>query len=558
MATRPRDPTLARGLYFPLILLTLTALGLGTMMLSLILRAGVETVPARGGHYTEAIVGPITTLNPLQVQPGDPEGELARLIFNGLVRLDEQGLPVGDLAQRWEVSEDGLRYTFYLRPNVRWHDGAPFTVEDVLFTVRLLQSEELPGPPERARLWRSIEVVPVNSLTVQFRLPEPLALFPDLLTFGILPAHRLRDVPPAQLNTHPFHLNPIGTGPYRVEAVRVEEGRIQQIVLSANPQYFRGPPLLERLEFRIFPDTRTALQAYRAGEVQGIARIFPTDLDQVRALPSLNLFSAVLSGYEAILLNHASPLFREAEVRQALWLALDRQRLIDRFLAGQGVVADSPIQPGNWARHPALPPVPYDPAKARALLEARGWVIPEGGTIRQKGDQVLRFRLAASADGFHEVLAQEIARQWEEIGVKVDVDPIPGDLVGQVLAPRQFDAALVEIMVPGDPDPYPLWHETQVETGQNYGGFRDRDISEVIEEARRVFDIARRRELYWRFQELFQKKAPAILLYYPVYTFAVDERISGIQVGALLNTSADRLDGITGWYTLVRRRIIVR
>jgi peptide/nickel transport system substrate-binding protein len=221
-------------------------------------------------------------------------------------------------------------------------------------------------------------------------------------------------------------------------------------------------------------------------------------------------------------------------------------------------VADSPIPLGNWARHPALPPVPYDPAKARALLEARGWVIPEGGTIRQKGDQVLRFRLAASADGFHEVLAQEIARQWEEIGVKVDVDPIPGDLVGQVLAPRQFDAALVEIMVPGDPDPYPLWHETQVETGQNYGGFRDRDISEVIEEARRVFDIARRRELYWRFQELFQKKAPAILLYYPVYTFAVDERISGIQVGALLNTPADRLDGITGWYTLVRRRIIVR
>lgn len=558
MATRPRYPTLARGLYLPLILVLLTALSLGALMISLALRAGVETVPARGGRYVEAIIGPIATLNPLQIQLGDPEADITRLIFNALVRFDERGLPVGDLAQRWEVSEDGLRYTFYLRPNVRWHDGAPLTADDVLFTVRLLQSPESPGPPERARLWQSIEVVPVNSLTVQFRLPEPLALFPELLTFGILPAHLLRDVPPAQLSTHPFALNPIGTGPYRVAGVHVEEGRIQRVVLSANPSYFRGPPLLEQVEFRVFPDTRTALLAYRAGEVQGIARIAPLDLDQIRALPSLNLFSAMLSSYQAILLNHASPLFREREVREALWLALDRQRLIDRFLSGQGVIADSPIPPGNWAHHPQLRAIPYDPEKARALLEARGWVIPEGGAVRQKGDLTLRFRLAASADGFHELMAQEIARQWRAIGVAVDVEPIPGDLVGQVLAPHRFDAALVELMVPGDPDPYPFWHETQVDSGQNYGGFRDRDISEVIEEARRTMDIVRRRELYWRFQELFQEKVPAILLFYPVYTFAVDERISGIQVGELFYSPADRFDGIEEWYTLVRRRIIVR
>ncbi|GBD08824.1 Oligopeptide-binding protein AppA [Candidatus Thermoflexus japonica] len=558
MASRPRYPTLARGLYFPLALVLFMALSLGVLMASLALRAGVETVPARGGHYVEAIVGPITTLNPLQIQPGDPEADIARLIFNSLVRLDAKGLPEGDLAQRWEVSEDGLRYTFHLRPNVRWHDGVPLTAEDVLFTVRLLQSPDLPGPSERARIWQSIEVVPVNSLTVQFRLPEPLALFPDLLTFGILPAHALRDVPPARIPTHPFNLNPIGTGPYRVASVHIEEGRIQRVVLSANPSYFRGPPLLEQVEFRIFPDTRTALLAYRAGEVQGIARIAPSDLDQIRALPSLNLFSALLSSYQAILLNHASPLFREREVREALWLALDRQRLIDQFLAGQGVVASSPIPPGHWAFHPRLPPVPYDPEKARALLEARGWVIPEGGTVRQKGDLTLRFRLAASADGFHDLIAQEIARQWRAIGIAVDVDPIPGDLVEQILAPHRFDAALVELMIPGDPDPYPFWHETQVDAGQNYGGFRDRDISEVIEEARRTPDIVRRRELYWRFQELFQEKVPAILLFYPVYTFAVDERISGIQVGALLNSPADRFEGINEWYALVRRRIIVR
>ncbi len=558
MASRPRSPTLARGLYLPLVLLILTAGSMGTLMVSLALRAGVETVPARGGRYTEAIVGPIATLNPLQVHPGDPEVDIIRLIFNALVRRDAQGLPTGDLAQRWEVSEDGRRYTFYLRPNVRWHDGTPLTADDVVWTVRLLQSPDVSGSPERARLWQSIQVVPVNSLTVQFELPEPLALFPDLLTFGILPAHRLRDVPPAQLGAHPFSLNPVGTGPYRVEAVHVEEGRIQRVVLSANPSYFRGPPLLEHVEFRIFPDTRTALQAYRAGEVQGIARIFPMDLDQVRMLPTLNLFSTVLASYQAVLLNHTSPLFREREVREALWLALDRQRLIDQFLAGQGVIADSPIPPGNWARHPQLQPIPYDPERARSLLEARGWVIPPGGSVRQKGNLTLRFRLAASADGFHELIAQEIARQWRAIGVAADVELIPGDLVEQVLAPRRFEAALVEIMAPGDPDPYPFWHETQIESGQNYGGFRDRDISEAIEEARRTSDIVRRRELYWRFQEMFQEKIPAILLFYPVYTFAVDERISGIQVGRLLNTPDERFEGITEWYTLVRRRITVR
>jgi len=271
------------------------------------------------------------------------------------------------------------------------------------------------------------------------------------------------------------------------------------------------------------------------------------------------------------------PFFQEKEVRQALSYALDRQQLIDRTLGGNGIVVSSPILPDTWAFDSELPAARPNLDKARALLDAAGWelgqsnadhtptgpgeivggagvlmAIPPG--VRSKEGRALSFTLLTSNDTAHSAMAQAIAEQWMAIGVTVTVRSVPL-LVTNYLAPRSFEAVLIDLSLAGDPDPYPFWHETQAASGQNYGGYKNRDMSEILEQARRTNDRNARQQLYKRFQQMFVDEMPAILLHQPVYTFAVDERVGGVQIGPLEYPS-DRFRTVADWY-IVTRRVMV-
>jgi len=314
--------------------------------------------------------------------------------------------------------------------------------------------------------------------------------------------------------------------------------------------------------------------------VQGIARVPYAELARLRQYARLSIFSAPVAGYSVIFMNMTNPdvsFFQEKEVRQALSYALDRQKLIDQTLGGNGIVVHSPMLPDTWAFDSKLPATQPDPDKARTLLDAAGWkigqtdddsrpttpgeiagaagvrvVIPPG--IRSKDGQMLGFTLLTSNDPAHTAMAQAIAEQWAAIGVTVTVKPAPM-LVTNYLAPRSFEAVLIDLSMAGDPDPYPFWHETQAAGGQNYGGYKNRDMSEILEQARRANDRNARAQLYQRFQQMFMDDVPAILLHQPVYTFAADERVGGVQIGPLEYPS-DRFRTVADWY-IVTRRVIV-
>ncbi len=543
---------------------------LATLLIYVALTFSTSTFPAQGGTYIEGMVGQPRAINPLLCSFNDVDRDLCSLVFNGLMRLDAHGLPQPDLAARPpEISPDGLVYTVTLRTDVHWHDGQPFTADDVLFTLSLVQDPDFPGLEDLAELWRTVEVSRVNAYNLAFKLQEPFAPFEDYLTLGIVPAHLLRSIPPADLASADFNLHPIGTGPFKVQNVEPSGGQVDYVLLTANTDYYRTQPYLDKIEIKFFADDAAVFNAYRAGQVQGIARVAYSDLPRLRQFPHLNVFSAPVAGYSLIFLNLSSPdvpFFQDKQVRQALFYALDRQKPVDQELGGNGIVVRGPILPATWAFDPTLPAVQPDPDKARALLDSAGWKVGGSGSstpgvlnaaallppnVRSKDGKALGFTLLTSNDPTHLAIAKAVAEQWMAIGVTVTVRSAPL-LVTNFLAPRSYEAVLIDLSLAGDPDPYPFWHETQTTGGQNFSGYKDRDMSELLEQARRTNDQNARFKFYQRFQQMFADQVPAILLHQPVFTFAVDDRVGGVQIGPLEYPS-DRFRNVADWYIVTRR-----
>jgi peptide/nickel transport system substrate-binding protein len=499
-------------------------------------------------------------LNPLLSGFNPADEDLCSLVFSGLTRLNQYGEVEPDLARSWDIAPNGLSYTFHLRPNVTWHDGTPVTADDVILTIRLLQDPEFPGPAELGgNMWRTVKLEKVDRRTVRFTLAEPYAPFLDYTTVGILPSHRIAGTYAVDLPWAEFNLAPVGSGPFQVQDIESEDGTIVSIVLEQFPDYYRAPPYLDRIQFRFYPSSRAALTAYEEGEVEGVAQVREDDLTRARESGALNLFSAQIAENAMVFLNIDRadvPFFREPEVRQALMHALDRERIIDEVLGGQALVSNSPILPGTWAHSPDAYAYRYDPEQAGVLLDETGWVTTTQTTgVRNRGGDPLAFTLLTSNDPRREVVAEVIAEQWADIGVDVTVNSVSNAGIIEALENRDFQAALVHLRLAGDPDPYPFWHETQVDGGQNYTGFAHRRISEVTERARVTTSRNRREELYEEFQDLFAEQLPSLPLYVPVYTYGVDERINDVQIGPLMHPS-DRFRTVLDWW-IVHRRVFV-
>lgn len=504
--------------------------------------------------FREAVVGSIQRLNPLFANLNPVDADITALIFEGLTRINAFGEPVPGLASSWVISSDELEYIFRLRDDVRWHDGLPFTADDVIYTFSLLQSSDFPGDPALGAFWRTIEVERLDNSLVRFRLTQPLGGFLDAVSIGILPEHALRGTTARQIAAHPFNLAPIGTGPYQLEALRAgDDGALVGVDLRVAPNYRARPEAanryaIDRLSFRLYPTFDAALATFQTGDADGLAGQTREQRDALLSVPGTAIYTSPQPIVGMLIYNwqqDSTAYFREQRVRIALQTALDRHAIISRYSSALDVMpADSPLIPGSWAYSSALPWPPPNPDEARELLETANLrrEEPSSGSL-------LSFSILTPNQPAALVSAvQEIATQWSQLNLSVSVEALDPASYQTRLEAGAFDVALVELSLAGsaDPDIYQFWDQAEYPDGKNYGGMDDRRAIEELERARRDPFGINRIIRYRNFQEIFVERAIALPLYYPLYTYATAAEVSGVQLGYSA-TPASRFITIADW-----------
>ena len=516
--------------------------------------------PAPVVIHREAVVGRPSSVNPVTART-QADRDLVALLFRGLVRSGPDGRPVADLAAGWTVESKGARWTFRLRADAWWQDGVPVTSDDVVYTVHVLQDPAYTGP--LAAGWQGVTATAIDAATVRFDLAVPLGGFLQAAEQPLLPAHLLASVPVADLADAPFSTHPVGNGPFALTDLTTDVARLEPILEPLDPgsgplatlgpgAVVPGRPRLAGLELRFYAGPDEAAAAYRAGEVDAVSGLPPAAAAALAGEPGTRLIAypgTTLTGVYLNLRPGAGP-FSDARVRTALLAAIDRGRLVTDLLAGSGQRADTPIPPSSWAYDPkAAPAVAYDPKAAAAGLKAAGWTKTAAGWLPPRAKKPVTIELLAADASVNPVtagVAARVAAAWTSLGIPTTVTSLAaGDLVER-LRGAEFVAAVADVNVGLDPDPYPLLGSAQVQAGgSNVSGFQDLALNAALVAARAPGTDAARSAAYARLQALLGRLQPILPLFFRDSVFVVSDRLVGPRAVPVADPSGRFWDVVT-------------
>ena len=458
--------------------------------------------------------GDYTRINPAM----DEHGEINLLLFNGLTGHDGDNAVVPALAKSWDFDEETCTYTFHLEEDVRWHDGEPFTAEDVQFTIEAIMDPE--NGSENAPNFEDVEEITViDDHTISFRLSAPNVAFLDYMTMAILPKHLLEG---EDMQTSDFFRSPIGTGPYKLASW--DEG--QAITLEKNADYFRGEPNIDTIVFKIVPDDNAKALQLRAGELD-LALLTPKDAATFADEEGFACYDMETADYRGILFNFQNEYWQEnRDLIPAVCYAIDREAIIDAVLLGQGMAAYGPLQ-RNVYNYEDVEHYDYDPEKARAVLEAAGCVLGEDGFYTRNGETVGFVLSVGAGDQVRIDMAQIVAQQLREIGMDVTVDiPAQVDWSGQM-------AYLIGWGSPFDADDH-TYKVFGTDKGANYSGYSNADVDRYLTEARESDDPAVRAEAYANFQKALAADPAFAFICYIDANYVADASITGIDADTVM------------------------
>ena len=511
-------------------------------------------VPANGGTYIEGVVSSPQYLEPI-LAATDLDQDVVRLAFAGLTQLDRDGSVIPDLAT-FTTEGEGKIWTFTIVPDAKWHDGAPVTAADVLYTVSLVQDKAYVGAFSDA--FRGVKTEAVNPRVVRFTLPDPFGSFAANTTLPLMPAHLLNGVSYNELPRHQFNMRPIGAGPFRVV-----EADSRQVVLLRNDDYYkvrpeRARPYLDRIVLRSYPTASEALTAVSRGEIDGAGALSIADAVRARTLKNVSLYSFPTSDYTALFLNVRpdKTTFRERVVRQAIASAINKGRVLELAADGRGRVADELVPPTSWAYVKDIKRYDRSLDEARRILDEADWKDHDGDGIRDKGGVKLTFAISTSDEPSRVSAVLQIADDLKQIGIAASLRALPfNQLVDGVVRERSYDALLVGVTSGGDPDPYPLLHSSEIaDPGHNFSGYFTLPLDRALENSRRTSDQAKRLELITPVFQAVAVESTVIFLYFPDYLYAQSKKVQGLRIMPITAPS-DRFWNAYDWYvkTAIRR-----
>ena len=513
-----------------------------------------KPVPKRGGSYTEGIVGQPLYINPLISQTNDADSGLAKLVYSGLLKYDREGKLTNDLAERHELSEDKKTYILYLKEGVLWHDGEPFSADDVIFTVNALKDSAYKSPLREN--WRGVEVSKKDKLVVEFKLEFPYFGFLNNLTLGILPRHIWENISPENFFLASYNMEPIGTGPYEFfDYQKDSNGTVIAYSLESFDKYFEGEAYISKFTFNFYPGEDALIAAYNKKEIDGMSVISPQKAMALDFEKSTSVYEISTPYYFSVFLNQTKNVaIAYDEVRKAINHATDREKIVSDILFGRGKSIQTPFTPDMKGFSQDKEIFPFDLEKANAVLEESDWKKNEEG-VRMKDDVKLEFELLTVDWPESVKIAEELAVQWKEIGANVSVVPLSvSDLRQNYIRPREYDALLYgQGSNLNDPDLYSFWHSGQgKDSGKNLALFKDEKADELLNEINQEMDNEKRVGKYGEFQDIINKENPAVFIYTSFYLYPVNSKIKGIEVKSL-NNYQDRFSGANHWYVKTKR-----
>ncbi len=457
---------------------------------------------------------------------GLPNILVNKVLYSTLVKYDARTLaPIGDLAERWSLSDDRLTWTFTLRRNVTWHDGRPFTARDVKFTIeRIWLNPQVPFF-QRASIAEISRVDIVDDHTVRLVARSPFATLPVMLGYlcNILPEHILGSYTVDQLrNPVEFLRNPIGTGPFRF----AEQVLGSHVRLVAYDRYFLGRPKLDAIVFRVIGDLEQQLAQLQTGQLDFMI-IEPPQVPVVQRMAHVQIVDAPQVNYTFVGFNNRAEPLTDRKVRQALTHAVDRQAILDKIYMGRGRIATGPINPLNdWAYTDKVHQFPYNRALAEKLLEEAGWTKGPDG-IRRKGGQPLKITLDVDrGNPVREQTAVVVRQYWKDAGVdaEVRISEFNALLARIRTRPNPLQTWTLWYITPPDPDVLTYFHTNG---SLNELSYSNAELDRLLEEGRATFDPKARAKIYQQAQKFIAWDAPEIFLVYPAEIQAINKRVQG-------------------------------
>lgn len=452
------------------------------------------------------------------------------LLFDSLVERNNETLEFeAELAKRWTVSADQKTFTFYLRPGLKWHDGKPVSVDDIIFSFEKIMDPMVAAPNLRAYYQQIESVREVAPGVVSFRFKEPYFM---ALNFAggipIIPKHLYEGE--LDFNRAAQGRAPIGNGPYRF--VSWETGR--GIFLERNEDYWGEKPAIKRIEYRIISEDAVALQSLKKGDLD-MAGMRPIQWVMQTKSEKFNQqfakYKYYTPGYSFIGWNLRRPYFQDARVRQALTHLVDRESILKTLSFGLGKVVTGPFYTEGQDYNRDVRAWGYDPSQAKKLLDEAAWVDQDGDGIREQGGVSLDFEfLIPSGRRFAEQLATILKEDFRKAGIKMTIRKLEWALFTQKLNDRSFDAVTLGWSFGFEQDPYQVWHSSQAERGSNFVGYADAKSDQWIEQGRITYDPEARAALYHKLHARIHELQPYTFLFASPALVAVNRRFKNVQV----------------------------
>jgi peptide/nickel transport system substrate-binding protein len=489
--------------------------------------------PAYGDTFIEATIGDIAGLIPNITSDGASH-EVGNMVYDGLVKVDKDLNYVGAMAESWQFSPDCLELTWKLKPGIKWHDGRPFTAEDVLFTYQTMINPKTPTAYKEDFLAvKHAEVVDPHTFRVTY--VKPLAKAVQSWGMWMLPKHLLEKyVADGKLKESPENSRPVGTGPYRFQEWKSGE----KVVLVANHDYYAGRPYLGRIVYRVIPNQGTIFLELKAKGVD-LASLTAIQYSRQTEYPAFRKaykkYRYPSSAYTYFGFNLKDPRFADRRVRQAFAHAINKQELIEGVLMGLAREATGPIRPGSWAYTDKVARYGYDPAKAKALLAEAGWKDNGDGVLRDKDGKAFSFTIRTNqGNEERKKVAELIQQRLGTIGVKTEIQVIEwASFIKEFIKKKRFETVVLGWGVGTDPDQYGVWHSSQTGPDQlNQISYANPAVDRLLEEGRASCHQADRIKFYHQFQEILAEDQPLVFLYFRDALPVVSSRVQGVQPAA--------------------------